>query len=170
VGGLSSVCHRPSGCNAQGAHGHDHRPCSTGHRHVAWGNGGQLLAACCRLAPVNQSTRLHCQAPAMLAEPRCAALSFACSYLAAPCCRGWANICVLANDRGTPAGSRQASCALSWVTDVEQHKKAMTARSGPCLDWVTDKRTMSFYRNRAAFDARPYTWALRAGMPASRPI
>ena len=117
------------------------------------GNAGVLAA--CAVAPVT-APGLIAKAPAMLLNPD-VPLYLRLSYL--PRLLPWLGKYLrVANDRDT----RRIAQGLAPIVgdSVEQHK-SLTADLG-LSDWVTDSDYVFAYRNRAAFDAEAYTWALRA--------
>ena len=117
------------------------------------GNAGVLAA--CAVAPVT-APGLIAKAPAMLLNPD-VPLYLRLPYL--PRLLPWlAKYLRVANDRDT---RRIAQGLAPIVSDsVDQHK-SLTADLG-LSDWVRDSDYVFAYRNRAAFDAEAYTWALRA--------
>ena len=117
------------------------------------GNAGVLAA--CAVAPVT-APGLLTKAPMMLMHPD-VPLYLRLSYL--PRLTPWlGKYLSVAND----ADTKRISAGLAPIVSdcVDQHK-SLTADLG-LSDWVTDSDYVFAYRNRAAFDAEAYTWALRA--------
>ncbi|WP_304950651.1 NAD(P)/FAD-dependent oxidoreductase [Sulfitobacter sp.] len=117
------------------------------------GNAGVLAA--CAVAPVT-APGLIAKAPAMLLNPD-VPLYLRLPYL--PRLLPWlAKYLRVANDRDT---RRIAQGLAPIVSDSVGQHKSLTADLG-LSDWVRDSDYVFAYRNRAAFDAEAYTWALRA--------
>ena len=117
------------------------------------GNAGVLAA--CAVAPVT-APGLLTKAPMMLMHPD-VPLYLRLSYL--PRLVPWlGKYLSVAND----ADTRRISAGLAPIVSdsVDQHN-SLTADLG-LSDWVTDSDYVFAYRNRTAFDAEAYTWALRA--------
>lgn len=120
---------------------------------TSYGNAGVLAA--CSVAPVT-APGLIGKAPRMLFNPDFP-LFLRWSYL--PRLLPWLTRYLgHAND----ADTRRIAKGLAHITadTIEQHKALATGT--PAEKWIADSDYLFAYKDRAAFDADAYTWALRA--------